>query len=282
VSIDSEYRNGIFLVCHVDDRSGCLDPGQRMYRTGNSMDLMSALIMAAALAAGAVVKGASGMGLPLVALPVLTAAFGLQHAVGLMTIPLIVTNVWQVWRFRGEVRSDRLAFMPLFLVTGALGIGVGTWALTALPERVLVLVLGLLLLAYIGLRLATPHWSVGPALARRLGPLAGLGAGILQGATGISSPIGVTFIHAMKLARDAHVFAVSTMFLLFSLVQLPALWAAGVMRPEWMLQGLLALIPILVFMPVGQWISGRLSRQAFDRMILIFLAIIGLTMVLGL
>lgn len=246
------------------------------------MDWTAALIMTAALAAGAVVKGATGMGLPLVALPALTAAFGLQHAVGLMTIPLIVTNVWQVWRFRAQARSDKLAFMPLFLVGGAVGIGLGTWALTALPERVLVLVLGLLLLAYIGLRLVTPHWSLGPLLARRLGPPAGLGAGILQGATGISSPIGVTFIHAMTLERDAHVFTVSTMFLLFSLVQLPALWAAGIMRPEWMVQGLLALIPILLFMPVGQWISGKLSRKAFDRVILIFLAVIGVTMVLGL
>src|SRR6218665_2005080 len=104
--------------------------------------------MTLALAAGAVVKGASGMGLPLIALPVLTSVFGLQHAVGLMTIPLIVTNFWQVWRFRSEARQPRLAFMPWFLVGGAVGIVIGTWALTTLPERVLVLSLGLILLVY--------------------------------------------------------------------------------------------------------------------------------------
>lgn len=235
-----------------------------------------------ALAAGAVVKGATGMGLPLVALPVLTAAFGLQHAVGLMTIPLIVTNVWQAWRFRGEARSPHLGFMPWFMVCGTVGIGVGTWALTALPERLLVLSLGLLLLSYIVLRLSAPHWSLSLQLAQRVGPVAGMGAGILQGATGISSPIGVTFIHAMRLERDAHVFAVSSMFLLFSVVQLPSLWIAGVMRPEWLLQGVLALLPIMLFMPLGQWLSGKLSRTAFDRLILIFLGIIGLSMVLGL
>jgi len=246
------------------------------------MDLSSAVIMALALAAGAIVKGATGMGLPLVALPVLTAAFGLQHAVGLLTIPLIVTNAWQLWRFRGESGSPRMAFMPLFLVGGAVGIGVGTWALTNLPERLLILALGVILLAYVVLRLMTPHWVLSTAMARRWGPLAGLGGGTLQGATGISAPIGVTFIHAMGMDRAAHVFAVSAMFLLFAVVQLPALWAAGVMQPLWMLQGLLALIPILIFMPVGQWASGKLSRQAFDRMILIFLGVIGLKMVLGL
>ena len=82
----------------------------------------------------------------LIALPVLTAVFGLQHAVGLMTIPLIVTNAWQVWRFRAEAQSPRLGFMPWFLLGGALGIVLGTWALTSLPERLLVLGLGLILL----------------------------------------------------------------------------------------------------------------------------------------
>jgi len=245
------------------------------------MDLSSILIMVLALGAGAVVKGATGMGLPLIALPVLTAVFGLQHAVGLMTIPLIVTNAWQVWRFRAEAQSPRLGFLPWFLVGGALGIMLGTWALTSLPERLLVLVLGVILLAYVALRLATPHWSLSLAMAKRFGPLAGLGGGTLQGATGISAPIGVTFIHAMGLDRAAHVYAVSAMFLLFSVVQLPALFVAGVMQPLWLLQGLLALVPILIFMPIGQWVSGKLSRAAFDRMILVFLGAIGVKMVLG-
>ena len=238
--------------------------------------------MTLALAAGAVVKGATGMGLPLVALPVLTAVFGLQHAVGLMTIPLVVTNAWQVWRFRNQARTPHLAFIRWFLLAGAVGIGVGTWALTALPERVLVLALGLILLAYVLLRLITPHWSLGPDLASRLGPLAGFGGGTLQGATGISAPIGVTFIHAMNLERREHIFAVSAMFLTFSVVQLPSLWLAGVMRTEWMLQGLLALVPILLFMPLGQWASSKLDREAFDRMILIFLGVMAIKMVLGL
>ncbi|MCP8882982.1 sulfite exporter TauE/SafE family protein [Devosia sp. XJ19-1] len=239
-------------------------------------------VMVLALGAGAIVKGATGMGLPLVALPVLTTFFGLQHAVGLMCVPLIFTNAWQVWRFRAAANDDRMAFLPLFLVGGAVGIGLGTWALTSLPERALVLTLGIILLCYVALRLAAPHFVVGPVLARRAGPLAGMGGGVLQGATGISAPIGVTFIHAMSLDRDTHVFAVSTMFLLYALVQLPALSIAGVMQPQWLLEGFMALLPILLFMPLGQAIAGRLSRKAFDRMILIFLGLIGVKMVLGL
>lgn len=249
---------------------------------GASMELQSAIVMGLALALGAVVKGATGMGLPLVALPVLATVFGLQHAIGLMTIPLIATNAWQVWRFRREAQAPRMSFLPPFLIGGAIGVVLGTWALTNLPERALVLTLGVVLLTYVALRLATPQFSLSLAAARRLGPLAGIGGGILQGATGISAPIGVTFIHAMAMERPAHLFAVSAMFLTFSLVHVPALWAAGVMRPEWLLQGLLALLPILLFMPLGQWASSKLSREGFDKMILVFLGVIGLKMVLGL
>lgn len=246
------------------------------------LDLTRWLIMGLALAAGAVVKGATGMGLPLIALPVLTSILGIQHAVGLMTVPLIATNFWQVWRFRSVMGETAMGFLPLFLLGGSLGIVIGTWALTSLPERALVFGLGVILLAYVALRLAKPHFTIGPNAARRFGPIAGTGAGILQGATGISAPLGVTFIHAMGFARDHHLFAVSAMFLTFSVVQLPSLIVAGVMESEWLLEGLIALVPILLFMPLGQWISGKLSRKAFDRMILIFLGLLGVKMVLGL
>lgn len=245
------------------------------------MDISSYLLMGLALAAGAIVKGATGMGLPLIALPVLTTVFGLQHAVGLMVIPLIVTNAWQVWRFREEARSERMEFLPRFLVAGVAGIVLGVWLLATLPERLLVLTLGIILIAYVVLRLFNPHFALSLRAAKRFGPLAGAGGGILQGATGISAPIGVTFIHSMSLDRNAHVFAVSAMFLVYALTQLPSMWIAGLMRGEWLLQGVLALVPILIFMPLGQAIARKLSRRAFDRLILIFLGLVGLKMVVG-
>ncbi|SMQ85872.1 hypothetical protein SAMN06295905_3166 [Devosia lucknowensis] len=243
---------------------------------------VSVAIMVAALGAGAVVKGATGMGLPLVALPVLATFFGLQHAICIMAVTQVLTNSVQIWQFRDEARNPQMRFLPWFLAAGGVGVILGTWLLSNLPERVLVVSLGALLLGYFVLKLTRPHITIGPRAARMFGPLAGFGSGTLQGATGISAPIGVTFIHAMGMERRAHVYAVSAMFLVLGLVQLPALFIAGIMQPHWVLQAILAMIPILVFMPVGQALAGRLSRQAFDRMILIFLGLIGLKMVLGL
>lgn len=256
----------------------------RLVRSGVKLeiDIGRYAIMAAALAAGALVKGATGMGLPLIALPVLASTLGLQHAVGIMVVVQIVTNTVQTWQFRAVSRTDATGFLPLFLVGGGLGVLAGTWLLINLPERVLILALGLLLIGYFLLKLTKPHLVVGPVTARRFGPPAGFGSGVLQGATGISAPIGVTFIHAMGLGRDSHLFAVSAMFLVLGVVQLPALIVSGVMQPIWVVEALAALVPILIFMPVGQAFAGKLSRAAFDRMILVFLGLVGLKMVLGL
>lgn len=246
------------------------------------LDIGRYAIMALALAAGAMVKGATGMGLPLVALPVLTTALGLQHAVGIMAITQVITNTMQIWQFRAAAGTETTRFLPLFLLAGGVGVVLGTWLLSNLPERVLVLSLGLLLLGYFILKVTRPHLAVGARAARVFGPSAGFGSGVLQGATGISAPIGVTFIHAMGLGRDAHVFAVSAMFLVLGMVQLPALVIAGIMQPIWIVEALVALVPIMLFMPLGQMLAGKLSRAAFDRMILIFLGLMGLKMVLGL
>lgn len=246
------------------------------------MDVQYYLIITVALAAGGLVKGATGMGLPLVALPALTAAFGLTHAIGLLVLPVLASNLWQVIRLRAERSAPGLGFMPRFLIGVGAGVVAGTWLLKTLPERWLLVTLGLILIGYVVLRLARPAMRIGPELARRVGLPVGIAAGVLNGATGISAPVGVTFIHWMGLERDAHVFTVSTMFFAMGAVQLPAMFAAGLMQPHWLLEGAYALIPILLFMPVGRMLAKRMSREAFDRLILIFLGVVGIKMLAGL
>lgn len=246
------------------------------------MDIVSYLVIFAALAAGAVAKGATGMGLPLVALPSLAAVFGLPHAIGIMVIPILVSNAWQLWRLRAARAAPHLGFMPVFLAVMAVGVVAGTWLLKTLPEQWLIVTLGLLLIGYVILRLTRPSAIIGPQLARRAAPAVGLASGVLNGATGVSSPISVTFIHWMKLERDTHVFVVSAMFLVMGAVQLPALIVAGLMHPFWLVEGLFALVPILLFMPVGRMVALRMSREGFDRLVLVFLGLIGVKMLVGL
>jgi uncharacterized membrane protein YfcA len=231
-------------------------------------------IMALALGIGGTVKGATGMGLPVVALPILAAFLGVQHAVAIMCVPVLVTNLWQLWLYRAEVWTTR--FLPALILGGAVGIVIGTWLIVSIPERALSLVLGLLVFVYIAVRLARPAFAISLEFGKRLAAPVGLVAGILQGATGISSPVGVTFVHSMRLHRTAHVFAVTAMFFMFSVVQVPALAIAGIFTWRAVIEGLIATVPALAMMPVGQWLASRLSQRAFDFIILSLLAFVAL------
>lgn len=242
------------------------------------MSLEVLLVMAVALGVGGLVKGATGMGLPAVAIPILAIWLGVPHAVALMSLPIVLTNAWQVWRYRAGLAA--VDFIPGLIGGGIVGIAIGTWLITSVPERGLSLGLAALVFAYVALRVASPDLTLSRPMGRRLAPAAGLGAGILQGATGIGSPIGATFVHAMRLGREAYVFAVSAMFLLFTIVQISALAFTGVLTTTVAMQGALAILPALAAMPLGNWLGERFSHKAFDRAVLVLLAIVAVQLVL--
>jgi len=230
--------------------------------------------MALALGAGGLVKGALGMGLPLVALPILASFLGVQHSVALLVFPLLVTNLWQAWQFRADLW--RLDFLPGLLVGGGIGIALGTLVIVSLPERGLSLGVACMVLAYVALRLAKPHFVVPPPLGRKLAAPMGFGSGLLQGATGMGGPIGVTFIHAMRLNRTAHVAALSAMFLAFVLVQIPSLVAVGLLDWSVALESAIAVLPAMAMVPVGAWLAGHLSPSVFDRVVMALLVVVAL------
>jgi len=224
------------------------------------------------LFAGGLVKGATGIGLPAIAIPILALFLDVPHAIAVMTVPLFITNAWQAWQHREHRRVA--TFLPPFLLASVAGLFVGTWFLTLVPTRALLLLLGVLLLAFISLRLWSPHFVIGRALGRRLAPFVGLATGALQGVSGFSGPIGITFISAFRLERRAYLFAVSMLFLLLCITQAVSLSMAGILDGPTLVQSVYAAAPVLIAMPLGTYISGRMDGATFDRVVLLFLAMI--------
>jgi uncharacterized membrane protein YfcA len=234
--------------------------------------------MALALGAGGLVKGATGMGLPIAALPILVSFLSVQHAVALLVFPLLTTNLWQVWRFRADLwHAD---FLPPLLVGGGFGIAAGTVLIASLPERILSFAVAGVVFAYVALRLLKPQFAVSPALGRKLAAWMGFASGLLQGATGMGGPVGATFIHAMRLHRTAHVAALSAMFLLFVIVQIPALTLVGLLTWQIALESAFAVLPAIAMVPVGAWLASRLSQAAFDRLVLALLVVVAAQLLL--
>ncbi len=243
------------------------------------MEFPNIAIIAAVLSLGAFTKGATGMGLPLISMPILTSTLGLAHAIGVLIIPILVTNLWQAIRFGDERRDGRMVFLLPMIFASFLGIGIGTAGLALLNERLLVLVLACTIFVYVALRLARPDFTLGAKGAMRLSAPVGLIAGVFQGATGISSPVAATYVHAMRPHYRAHVFALSAIFFASTVAQVPALASAGILQGQWLIEGMVALLPVALFLPLGQKVGGLIDQVIFDRLILVFLLVIAVVLI---
>lgn len=233
---------------------------------------MELFLVALCLALGGLIKGATGAGAPVLAIPALAAIFDVQTAVVLLLIPNLMTNSFQLWTYRAHLPDRR--FVAPFIGAGLIGVAVGTWMLTSLRSETLSIFVAGVVLVYIAFRLARPNWQLAMEAGRRLALPAGVVSGILQGASGISAPVSITFLNALKLGRSGFIAIISLLFLAFVAVQIPALIWSGHLTQKLGLQSLVAVVPILGAMPVGAALARRLSPQVFDKVILVFLGLL--------
>jgi uncharacterized protein len=234
------------------------------------VSLLDLTVIVAAIAVGAFIKGATGGGLPQIAIPVMAVFLGVEHAVVVMTIPGVIANGWLVWTHRHEAKDTR--DLPGMLVAGTVGAVAGTFLLRSLDGRWLSAALALVITGYIVLALARPGFTIPARVTRVASPPVGLVAGGLQGATGISGPLLTTWLHGFGMKPRAFVFAISTLFCVFAVVQAVTLAGIGLYTTERVVQSLLALIPIALTLPLGSAAARRLSPLTFQRIVLVLLA----------
>lgn len=239
---------------------------------------LTVLTVALCLMLGGVLKGATGAGAPLFAVPALALLFDVRFAIIVMLVPNMMTNIWQGWRFRQHLPET--AFLVPLLIGSVVGVLLGTYLLATVPLTVLPLFLAAAVFGYVTLRLSRPDWVLGMPQARRLALPIGTLAGVLQGASGISAPVSITFLNAIRLPRPVFIATISLFFAAFGIFQLLALWGSGVADTQGLLISLFALVPIAAGMPIGAAIAKRVSAAVFDKALLVLLTVIALRLVL--
>jgi uncharacterized protein len=236
------------------------------------------LVVVLCLAVGGVLKGATGAGAPILAVPALTAMFDVRFAIVVLCMPNLLTNAWQAWRFREHLPPG--PFTAFLVGGGIVGVCLGTWVLSIVPVDKLSFLVALAVGFYVVMRLAKPHWKIEMAQASRLALPVGLAAGFLQGTAGLSAPISLTFLNAVRPERPTFVAVISLLFTAFGAVQTVALSASGLISRTDFAYSILALAPIWAAMPLGVFLAKRLSPAAFDRFILVILSALALKLLI--
>ena len=240
--------------------------------------LENVLLIGLAFALGGILKGATGAGAPLLAIPILALLYDVPIAITLFAIPNLVPNVWQAWRYRAQRLPTR--FWLQYAAAGGVGAAVGTYGLATINSDYLLLVVALVVVAYIVFRTFRPGWVLAYSAAQAVVAPVGFIAGILQGAGGISAPVSITFLNAMKLDRGQFIATISVFFTGIALVQVPLLFAYGFMTSRYFAMSCAALAVVMAFMPIGSYLARRIAPKVFERIILVLLAVLSLKMIL--
>lgn len=232
-----------------------------------------ALVFVVFLFAG-LIKGMIGLGLPTISLGLLTAFIGLPHAMALMLVPAFLTNAWQALA-GGQARAVIARIWP-FLLAATLSVPVGASALTLVDLHLLSALLGVLLIAYSVVNLAGLRLVVGPHREGWMGPVLGLINGVFSGMTGSYSVPGVMFLQGIGLPRDQFIQAMGMLFLGSTIALALALGGNGFISVSIGLGSVLAVVPALTGVVIGQKLRARLSEMQFRRVFFIALLLLGL------
>jgi uncharacterized membrane protein YfcA len=233
-----------------------------------------ALVGSAFLAAG-LVKGMVGLGLPAVAMALLGLVMPPAEAVSLLVVPVVITNIWQL--YAGPRLGAVTRRFATLLVASCAGVPLGIGLLVHGAHANVAL--GAVLAAYGAIGLAAPHFVIPGRVERWCSPLVGFATGAITGATGVGAIPLAPYLSALDLDKDEMIQALGLAFTVTMIVLAAGLALAGQFHAAVAGGSLLALLPTAAGMALGQRIRERMSAEAFRRWFFAGLIALGVYMV---
>lgn len=219
------------------------------------------------------VKGVIGMGLPMVSLSLLTATVGLLPAMGLLIVPSLVTNVWQ--GLAGGALVSILRRFWTFLLAVCAGTWVGVGVLANTDVALLSALLGILLCIYSVMNLMRPQVASPGRSEPWLSPVMGAASGVLTGLTGTFVFPGIPYLQALSLPRDVLIQTMGVVFTVSTAALAVSLSDHRLLSVELGTLSVVALLPALVGMALGQKVRRLLSEDVFRKAFFVSLLILG-------
>ena len=224
-----------------------------------------------------VIKGIAGIGLPTASLSLLVQFVDPRVAVSLLLVPLLVSNVWQVYR-GGDIRESVSTLWP-FALTCLVFTWIAANRVVGMDTRWLVVLLGASILAFVLSSFLKQLPRIPEQYDRWVQVGAGGLAGVLGGLTAIWGPPMIMYLLARRPSNDDFVRYTGFLFVVGSIPLTIAYWRSGLFGFELAVVSLLMVLPTLVGFAVGERIRPRLNGRHFRLFVLIFFAIMGLNLI---
>ena len=227
------------------------------------------------LAAGTV-KGIAGLGLPAMAVGVLSQFVDARTSIALVMFPMITSNAWQVFR-GGRIALTLKTYRWIVAI-----LAVGVWPVTAFAasvnESVMQGALGIIILVFVvvnGLSLLPPL----PIRHDRLCQIgAGAAAAIFGGLSAVWAPPIFIYLASRGVDKDEFMRASGLLIFVGSVPLCVGYAQQGLLTGPLSLASAVMIVPSIAGYTVGELLRRRVSQEGFRIVLLTVFAALGLNL----
>ncbi len=223
------------------------------------------------------IKGLIGIGLPTIAISLLSLMIDARLAITLTIIPMFVSNVWQVFR-GGKIQET---FKRYWIFSTILIVSILTTALfsRAIPSNIILIILGAVVTIYAILSLLkwTPHIAGEYDAHAQAG--SGLAAGLLGGFTAIWAPPLIIYLTARQIPKDEFIRATGMLITVGSIPLLIEYIQNGLLTSKLATTSGIMVMPVLIGFITGEYLRRYISTTKFHTIVLGIFAVMGTNLI---
>lgn len=235
------------------------------------------MLLAISLVIAGLLKGMIGVGMPIVAFPMLSMLVDVQTAVMLLSMPLVLSNIPQA--LEGGFVGKTLWSLTPVLVGMVPGVWIGAAILMNADPAVANIVAGASIILVAGLTLLAPKLRIDQRMIGPLGLGAGFCGGLLGGIAALSGPLVFIFLLAKGLSNKAFTKEASMFLVASSALLASAL--TSTQKFDWrdVLISTLATAPVAAGMLAGQRVRDAIPADAFKTLVVLAVLLSGAQLV---
>ena len=233
------------------------------------------LITFLAIFFGAIVKGTLGVGLPMIAVPIMAFFLPPTTAVIFLCFPILITNLLQM-KIQKGIGSYR--FLPMFVAL-VIGLFIGCNLilridLSTISQIIAVSIIFSAFINYIGVNFK----NIEPKFEKKITIFLGFFSGIIGGLSNMYSPYILAYLAGLKLEKEFLIRTMAIMYFIGSIIIYP-MWIYNDLgtKNDFIISFFLV-IPAIIGQYIGTKIRKKIPNKLFINIILMTLIIMGISL----
>lgn len=236
---------------------------------------MTFLLLALIVFFAALMQTLSGFGFALLVMPLLTLVMGLGTAVPLVSLIAVTLYAVNLARYR---RSINLGELKRLALAAALGVPVGLWVVTSVPETAVKFLLGLLLIAYALYAFFNPTLAF--AVPKGWGYGVGFISGCLGGAYNVPGPPVIVYGSLRQWPRDEFRAVLQALFLLQGTLVVIGHSVMGDVTTAVLTFYLTAIPALFLGIFTAARLDARINKVQFRKLVTVLIFVLGVSLLI--